>query len=318
MVYDTIIVGAGPAGFSAAIYAARREMKTLIISKDIGGQLMLASSIENYPGFEKIDSFKLTDNMSSHVKNLGVEIKTAEVQTIKKDGENFKLFTNNEEYTAKTIIAAMGLSPRRLAIKGEDEFAGKGVSYCSNCDGPLFKEKNVAVIGGGNSALDAAEVLSKIAKKVYLIHRSDDFKAFEALVNKVKNIENVEISLNNDIKEIIGSTKVEKIKVINKENEEEREIDVDGVFIEIGRIAHTDLFVDLVKLDERKQIIIDELCQTTQEGIFAAGDVTPVKFKQISIACGHGTIAALAAYQYLQLKQGKPSIISDRSPFRKK
>jgi len=318
MLYDTIIIGAGPAGFTAAIYAARREMKTLIISKDTGGQLILASSIENYPGFRKIDSFELTSKMEDHVKDLGVEIKLSEVQTIKKDGDNFVLYTNNEEFNAKTIIIAMGLSPRRLAIKGEDEFAGKGVSYCSNCDGPLFRDKAVAVIGGGNSALDAAEVLSKIASKVYLIHRSKEFKAFEALVSKVKSVEKIEILLNSDIKEILGSTKVEKIKVLNKDSEKTQEINVDGVFIEIGRVAHTDLFEGLVKLDERKQIVIDELCQTTQEGIFAAGDVTPVKFKQISIACGHGTIAALAAYQYLQLRQGKPSIISDRSPFRKK
>ena len=315
MVYDTIIIGAGPAGFSAAIYAARREMKTLIISKDIGGQLILASSIENYPGFKKIDSFELTNKMEEHVKDLGVEIKNAEVQIIKKNGDNFTLHTSNEEFNSKTVIVAMGLSPRRLAIQGEDEFTGKGVSYCSNCDGPLFRNKVVAVIGGGNSALDAAEVLSKIASKVYLVHRSDEFKAFEALVSKVENKDNIEIILNSDIKEILGSTKVEKIKI--KDNQEEKMIDVDGVFIEIGRIAHTDLFADLVKLDERKQIVIDELCQTTQPGIFAAGDVTPVKFKQISIACGHGTIAALAAYQYLQLKQGKSSIVSDRSPFRK-
>ncbi|MBL7058744.1 FAD-dependent oxidoreductase, partial [Patescibacteria group bacterium] len=238
MIYDTIIIGAGPAGFTAAIYAARREMKTLIISKDTGGQLILASSIENYPGFKKIDSFELTSKMEDHVKDLGVEIKISEVQTIKKDGDNFVLYTNNEEFTARTIIIAMGLSPRRLAIKGEDEFSGKGVSYCSNCDGPLFRNKVVAVIGGGNSALDAAEVLSKIASKVYLVHRSEEFKAFEALVNKVKSVENIEMVLNSDIKEIFGSTKVEKIKVLK--NDEEREIDVDGVFIEVGRIAHTD------------------------------------------------------------------------------
>lgn len=319
MAYDTIIIGAGPAGFSAAIYTARREMKTLILTKDIGGQLVLASSIENYPGFEQIDSFDLTKKMEDQTRNLGVEIKMEEVQKIEKDGQGeFNIYTAKEQYKAKTIIIAMGLMPRRLAIKGEERLAGKGVSYCSNCDGPIFRDKNIAVVGGGNSALDAAEVLSKIGKQIYLIHRSEEFKAFDALVNKVKSVDNIEMILNSEIEEIAGENKVEKIKVKNNQTNEERKIEVDAVFIEVGRVAHTDLFADLLKRDDRKQILIDENCKTSQEGIFAAGDVTQVAFKQITIASGQGTIAALEAYQYLQLKNGKRGIISDRSPFRKK
>lgn len=319
MIYDTLIIGAGPAGLTAAIYAARREMKTLIISKDVGGQLVWASYIENYPGFEKIDSFELIQKMQKHVENLKVEIKQDEVQKIEKlENDNFNIYTTKEKFEAKTIIIAAGLSPRRLAIKGEEDFSGKGVSYCSNCDGPLFRNKKIAVVGGGNSALDAAEILSKIGSEVYLIHRSESFKAFEALINKVKEQKNIKILLNSEPKEISGENKVEKIKILNTKTNEEQEIAVDGIFIEVGRVAHTDLFSDLAERDERKQILVDENCATSTPGVYAAGDVTQVAFKQISIASGEGTIAALSAYQYLQLKEGKKGIISDRSPVRKK
>ena len=317
---DTIIIGAGPAGVAAGIYTARREMKTLILSKDMGGQLALASSIENYPGFESIDSFELTTKMINHVKSFGVEVKVAEVKKIEKNEDGtFKLFTGKEELEAKTLIVAMGLSPRRLAIPGEEDFLGKGVSYCSTCDGPFYKKKTVAVVGGGNSALDSAEVLSKIAEKVYLIHRKSDFRGFESLVQKVQDTPNIELVLESTVTEISGETLVNKIKVKKVDGDEEREINVNGIFIEVGRVAHTDLVKDLIERDEKKQLVVDERCNTKTPGVFAAGDVTTVPFKQISIACGQATIAALSAYQYLQLKDGKkPGIILDRSPVRKK
>ncbi|MFH1822139.1 MAG: thioredoxin-disulfide reductase, partial [Patescibacteria group bacterium] len=304
--YDTIIIGLGPAGLTAAIYAARREMKVLIIGKELGGQLVWASEIENYPGFKSINSFELIEKMKDQVVNLRVEINNNEVKgIIKLENGGFILKTEKQEYKAMTIIIAMGLSPRRLAIPGEQELTGKGVSYCANCDGPFYKEKIVAVVGGGNSALDAAELLSKIAKKVYLIHRRDEFRGFEALVEEVKKRDNIEMEICCELQEIIGKEKVEKIRLINNQINEMKEIVVDGVFIEIGRIAHTDLISNLVKRDEKNQIVINEKCQTSTEGIFAAGDVTTVPFKQITIGTGQGTIAALAAYEYLQLKQGK-------------
>ena len=218
--YDTIIIGQGPAGFTASIYAARREMKTMLIGKEIGGQLSMASEIENYPGFKSIQSFELVSRMREQVENLGVEIKNEEVKRIKKTKEGFDIFTEQEAFQAKTVIIAIGLAPRRLAIKGERELTGRGVSYCANCDGPFYKEKIVAVVGGGNSALDAAEVLSKIAKKVYLVHRRQEFTAFEALVDEVKTKNNIEMVLDSEIEEIIGQDKVEKIKVKNKINNE--------------------------------------------------------------------------------------------------
>ena len=312
--YDTIIIGAGPAGITAAIYAARREMKTLIIAKEVGGQMVIASDIENYPGFNKINNYDLILKFQEQVKNLGVEIKNTEIKKVEKEGDKFILFSENEKFEAKTVITTVGLMPRRLYIKGEEEFIGKGVSYCANCDGPFFKGKTVVVVGGGNAALDAAEVLSKMANKVYLIHRRDEFRGFEVLVEKVKKQENIEILLNSEIKEIKGEEKVKNIVVINKELSKKTEIAVDGVFVEVGRVASVNLVNGLVELNEKNEIVVDEKCASKTEGLFVAGDVTQVPFKQITIASGQGTIAALAAYQYLQLKDGKNvNIVFDRS-----
>jgi thioredoxin-disulfide reductase len=301
--YDTIIIGAGPAGMTAGIYAARREMSALIIGKEPGGQIMWASEIENYPGFRSIENYELISKMQHHVTDLGVGIKNEEVKKIEKgENNNFKLTTNGDIFYSKTVIIAMGLSPRRLEIPGEKEFAGKGVTYCANCDAPFYKGKDVAVIGGGNSALDAAEYLSKIANKVYLVHRREEFRGFETLIDEVKNKDNIELVLNSEVKNITGEETVEKIKVYNKKEGADSEIEVQGVFIEIGRIAKTDLVGSFVERNESSQIKVNDLCETATPGVFAAGDVTTVPFKQITIACGQGTIAALAAYQYLQEK----------------
>ncbi|MFH1233689.1 MAG: thioredoxin-disulfide reductase [Patescibacteria group bacterium] len=298
--YDTIIIGSGGAGMTAGIYAVRRKMKTLIIGQQVGGQIIWASTIENYPGFKSIGSFELIQKMEDQVKSLGVEIKTEEVKEIIKKKDVFLIITDKGEYQARTVIMAMGLSPRWLNIPGEKELTGKGVSYCANCDGPLFRNKVVAVVGGGNAALDAAEILSKIARQVFLIHRNDHFRGFEALIAKVQQRDNIEIIFNSQIKEIIGQNKLEKIKIINSKTANIKEINIDGMFIEIGRQAYTEIVAGLVKLDDNKKIIIDLDCQTSQLGIFAAGDVTQTSFNQIVIACGQGAIAALSAYRYLQ------------------
>jgi len=311
--YDTIIIGTGPAGMTAAIYAARREMKLLLIGKEIGGQIVYAGEVENYPGIKSIPGYGLIAKMREHVDANNVKIINDEVKRVEKKANGaFIVQTSKEQFLTKTVIVAMGLSPRRIAIPGETEFSGKGVSYCANCDGPLFKNKTVAVVGGGNAALDAAEVLSKIAKQVYLIHRSESFRGFEVLVDEVKTRPNIEMLLNSEVKEIIGKERLEKIVVENSQTKEKKELMVDGLFIEIGRIAHTDLVAHLVSRDEKNQIIVNEKCETTTPGIFAAGDTTNIAFKQISIAVGQGTIAALAAYQYLQLKSGKSGMVLDR------
>lgn len=299
--YDVIIIGSGPAGMTAGIFAVRRELKTLIIGQTVGGQLVWANEIENYPGFETIKSFELITRMKDQTIKAGVEFKEDEVKKIEKTIEgNFLLYTGRETFEAHSVIVAMGLSPRRLAAPGEIEFSGRGVSYCANCDGPFYKGKNIAIIGGGNSALDAAEFMSKIAKQVYLIHRNDSFKAFDTLVDEVKTRDNIEILLNTEIKNIVGSSKVEKIQLINTKNNQEREIELDGVFVEVGRIASTDLVNDFADRNDKNQIIVNAKMETKTPGFFAAGDVTNCEFKQIPVAMGQGTIAALATYQYLQ------------------
>ncbi len=304
--YDLIIIGAGPAGLTAAIYATRREMKTLIIGRELGGQMIWASEIENYPGFEKVSSLELINKMKEQVLKFGAELISDEVKKIEKteDG-HFLLYTNREKFAAKTVLVAMGLSPRRLAVPGETEFNGKGVSYCANCDGPFYRGKTVAVIGGGNSALDAAEVLSKIAKEVYLLHRQDHFRAFESLVDTIKNRPNIVSLLSTEIKGIFGTEKVNKIKVFNNKTKEEKDISLEGIFIEIGRIASTDLVEEFVERNEKDQIVVNTQGETKTPGLFAAGDVTVGEFKQITIAMGQATTAVLSAYQYLQLKAGK-------------
>ena len=304
--YDLIIIGSGPAGMTAGIYAARREMKTLIIGRELGGQMVWANEIENYPGFEKINSFELINKIKQQTVNFGVEMKNDEVKKIERTAEGgFLLYTNRETFEAKTVIIAMGLAPRRLAVPGEIEFNGRGVSYCANCDGPFYKNKVVAVIGGGNSALDAAEVLSKMASQVYLIHRNESFKAFDTLVEEVKNRNNIKILLNTEIKQLMGDKNLAKISIINNKNNQEESIALDGVFVEVGRIASTDLVADLVERNDKSQIIINSQTETKTPGLFAAGDVTDTEFKQITIAMGQATIAALSAYRYLQLQDKK-------------
>jgi thioredoxin-disulfide reductase len=301
--YDVIIIGSGPAGVAAAIYTVRREMKTLVIGQEVGGQIIWAGEIENYPGFKNITNFELISRFREQIINVGAELKEAEVQKIKKIGDVFKIFTSRETFEAKTVIIATGLSPRRLEIPGEIEFNGKGVSYCANCDGPLYKGKTVAVVGSGNSALDAAELMSKIASKVYLLVRGDKLKGFDSLVDEIYARENIEVLLNTQVTNITGENSVKAIKIKNTIDNLEKELSIDGIFVEIGRIAKTDLVAEFVDRDNGNQIIINERCETKTPGIFAAGDVTTVEFKQITIAMGQATIAALVAYQYLQLKK---------------
>jgi alkyl hydroperoxide reductase subunit F len=301
MIYDVIIIGSGPAGMTAGIYAVRREMKTLIIGREPGGQLIWANEIENYPGFESIKSFELIERIKSQASKAGVDFLQEEVKEIKKTSAgNFFLKAGQDTFESRTVIIAMGLSPRRLAIPGEAELNGRGVSFCANCDGPFYKDKVVAVVGGGNSAVDAAEVMSKIARQVYLIHRGATLKAFDALVNKVKSQSNIEIIPDSEVKQIKGSQKVEGVVIVDNASKTEREIVLNGVFIEVGRIASTDLVAGLVELNDFRQIIVNHRGETKTPGLFAAGDVTDAEFKQITVAMGQATVAALSAYQYLQ------------------
>jgi thioredoxin-disulfide reductase len=304
--YDVIIVGGAAAGLTAGLYAGRRALKSLVLTKTIGGQASLTTEIENYPGVEIIGGAVLMNQFKTQTEKFGAEIKMTEVAEIKKTESGFSVKTLDGEFESLSLILAFGLSHRKLNVPGEKELAGKGVTYCATCDGPLFRNKIVAVVGGGNSAFDAAEFLADICQKVYLIVRTDQYKAEQVLIDAVKNKANVEILNFTEIKEIVGERKVEKIKVINNQTNEEREIELNGVFIEAGYVTQTEMVKDLVALDEKGQIIIDNECKTNVVGIFAAGDVTNAPFKQVVISAGEGAKAALSANRYVKdLKGGE-------------
>jgi thioredoxin reductase (NADPH) len=304
--YDVIIVGAGPAGLTAGIYTSRRALKTLIISRGLGGQAALAFTVENYPGYLAINGFELMKKFEEQAKKFGVEFIYDEVLDIKPKDKVYVVKTRNKEFEAKAVILASGKIPRKLDVHGEEKFDGKGISYCATCDLPMFKNKTIAVVGGGNSALDAALYGSEIAKRVYLIHRRDQFRGFESLVREVKKKKNIELVLSSVVTEFKGDKFLKSVVVKNVATGKSKEIPVDGCFIEIGWVVQTDWLRDLVKLDENGQIVINQNCETyypdgsaVRPGIFAAGDVTTVPFKQIVVSAGEGSKAALQAYNYL-------------------
>lgn len=306
--YDIIVVGGGPSGLTAALFSARRTLKTLILSKDLGGQMAATNDIENYPGFEKmVNGFELATKMKKQAEKFGTEFKLATVNKIEKIAENnFKvIYNNNISAEAHCVILAFGLTPRNLNVPGEKEFQGKGVTYCANCDGPLCKNKIAAVVGGGNSALDAADYLSRIASKTYLIHRRDKFRGEEVLVNEIIRNNKIEIIYNSVVTEIKGKKVVEKIVVKNIKDNTIKEIPINSIFVEVGRIAFTEFLTGLVELNEKKEIVVDANGATSCPGIFSCGDVSSVHIKQIAVATGEGVKAALAVYTYLLRKRGQ-------------
>ena len=309
--YDIVIIGGSAAGLTAAIFATRREMKTLVVTKDIGGQMSDTPLIENYPGFDQVDGPGLAKRLEAQAKKYGADVLMEEVVRVEQkeyptEGKVFVVHTKDgNEYAGRTLLLAMGKTPRSLKAPGEEEFLGKGVSYCANCDGPLFRDKTVAVVGGGNSAFDAALFLAKIATKVYLVHRRDEFRAFESTVAQLGEQPNVEFVLNATIEGIKGDKFVNAITVKNKVDSSTRNIAVDGVFVEIGSIVETEFVKHLVERDETGHIKINNCCEASTPGVFAAGDVTTVPFKQIAVAAGDGCKAALAAYNYLHNIENK-------------
>jgi thioredoxin reductase (NADPH) len=310
-IYDVIIIGAGPAGLTSAIYTTRKRMKTLVISKNIGGQTSITFSIENYPGFNNIDGYELMKNFEEQAKKFGAEIVFGDVYEINRENNTFVIRSNSHIYKSRTLILAFGKTPRDMKVPGEEDFKGKGVSYCATCDAPLFNNKVVAVVGGGNSALESSLLFAKMAKKVYLIHRRDEFRGDAILVERVMKEKKIEIILNSVPVEVGGTKFVNSFIIKNVKTEKTRELKLDGIFVEIGYEVKTDTVKDLVKLNKNNEIIVNVFCETSHPGIFAAGDVTDVPYKQIVIAAGEGAKAGMSAYNYLQKMNGKDVIIGD-------
>ncbi|MBC8501254.1 MAG: FAD-dependent oxidoreductase [DPANN group archaeon] len=309
-VYDVIIVGGGAAGMTAGIYTGRKNLKTLIISMDVGGQTSIPSNIENYPGFDGINGYEMMMKFQAQAMKWGAEMITGKVKKIdKKKDRTFKVgVTSGETYDARAIILAFGKTPLSLGIPGEEKFMGKGVSTCVTCDAPLYRDKTVAVVGGGNSALGGTWELSSLAKKIYLIHRRDEFRGDEVEVERVKKQDNIDIVLSHIPIEVKGDQFVEGLVVEDVNTKKQKTLEVDGVFVEIGFKVDSEFVGHLVKRNEQKEIITNLNCETSQPGIFACGDVSDVIFKQTVISAGEGAKAALQCYHYLSGAKGKVSI----------
>jgi thioredoxin-disulfide reductase len=303
--YDTIIIGGGPAGLTAAIYASRRSLKTLVITQDIGGQAAKTFDVENYPGISYTTGAALTKTMQSQAETFGAEIKFEEAKSLEKNKEIFLVKTVLGKYEAKTIIIASGKKPKELGIPGENDFKGKGVTYCATCDAPFFRNKTVVVVGGNNSALSAAIHCSKIAEKVYIVHRSA-LSGERIMIDKAKSSKNIEIILPDEIESIGGDEVVKSIKLKSG-----KAIKTSGVIIEVGYTIDSSLFSNLVKTNDKNQIIIDIFQSTSVPGIFAAGDLTEAPYKQIVIAAGEGAKAALSSYDYIMKQENKKGIVGD-------
>jgi len=299
-IYDVLIVGGGPAGMTAGLYAGRKNLKTILISQDLGGQALWTLTIENFMGYLSISGPDLMAKFQRQISSSGIRIRVPdEAVELKKESALFVIKTKfGGEYRGKTVIVATGKRPKRLDVPGEKELTGRGVSYCVTCDAPLFTNKSVAVIGGGNSAVSAALDLSKLASKVYLVARSA-LKADPILIEKLGKEEKVTVLLGFLPKEILGKERVVGIVVKDQKKGEEKEISLDGVFVEVGLVPNTDFLKGLLAVNELGEIIVNCNCETSEEGVFACGDVTNVSGKQIIIACGEGAKAALAAYRYL-------------------
>lgn len=300
-VYELIILGAGPAGMTAAVYSARKRLDTLLISHNVGGQVILTSDIENYMGYQYITGPELINKFQEQVRQfpIAIDIWEEASKLIVEEGIFAINTSGGKKFRGRAVIIITGKRSRPLNVPGEKEFVGRGLSYCATCDAPLFGGMEVAVIGGGNSALTAVNDLLKIARKIYLINIFDSLQGDPVLIEKAKASDKVEFFLGYEVKEIRGENRVEGIVIHAKETGEEKNLKVNGVFIEIGLIPNTEFVRDVVELNQAGEIVVDCGCKTSVSGIFAAGDVTTVPEKQIIVAAGEGAKAALSAYRYL-------------------
>jgi len=300
--FDVIIAGAGPAGLTAALYCVRKNLKTLIISPDIGGQALESWNIENYMGYRMITGDDLMAKFEEQIRELDIRVELDQIQSLLPTSGGFAIKTvSDQEFKGKTVILAQGKKPRKLGVPKEDQFIGRGLSVCATCDGPLFRDKVVGVVGGGNSALTTALEMSGIAKEVHLIVRSS-IRADAVYTSQYAQRQNIITYTGYEITELSGEDRLSEVVIKNRETGEEKKLKLDGLFTEIGWIPNTSFVDGLLKLNEQKEIEIDINCRTSAPGIFAAGDVTAISGKQIIIACGEGAKAALSAFDYLMTR----------------
>jgi thioredoxin reductase (NADPH) len=301
--YDVVIIGGGIAGFSAAMYTGRMKMKTLVIVETRGGTIILTNNITNWPGIKQTDGMSLAAQIEAHAKEYNPDIVDAKAVKAEKTDSGFRVTTADDKaYEGASLIVATGATPRKLDIPGEKEFEGKGVHTCALCDGLFYKDKEIAVIGGSDSAAKEALLLTQWAKKVYIIYRKEQIRAEPINLEKVLSSEKIEIINNTNVTEFVGKDKVEGL-ILDNEYNGSKEFPIEGVFVEIGHTPNSDLAKQLgAKLDQKGQIIIDRAAKTNVEGLFAAGDVVNTGFKQAIVGAGEAVLAAYSAYEHIQKK----------------
>ena len=299
MTYDVVIIGGGVSGLGAAIYAGRFELKTVVISEKPGGTITLTDDIANYPGFKQIAGLDLADKLEEHAKDYNIEFIGRKVDKIEKTKQIFKITAGEDEYQSKTVIFATGTEWKKLGVSGEKEYTGKGVHYCALCDGAFYKDKIVGIVGGSDSAAKEALLLTKFAKKVFIIYRKETIRAEPITLKRVQENDKIEIINNTNVTEIKGDKFVTSV-ILDKEHNGSTEFQLDGIFIDIGHLALSDLAKELgVKLNDKGEIKTNRDAETNVKGVFAAGDVADNKFKQAITGVAEGVIAAYNAYEYL-------------------
>lgn len=309
-VYDVVIIGGGPAGLTAAIYTSRALLKTVLIaSTSIAGQATRAGNIENYPGFsEGISGFDLVSRFRKHAEDAGTGFISSDVTAVKrvkfKDEAVWEITDSSEVYLSRSLIIASGARPRQLDVKGENEFLGKGVSYCAVCDGAFFKNKKIVVVGGGNSAVEEALFLTRFASKVTLIHRRSTLRADRMYQERAKADKKIDFRMKSVVREITGETKVQAVKLLNLDTNEEHMLECEGVFISAGLVPNTAFIKDNVKLDENGYVKVDMDMKTSQVGIFACGDCRKTSLRQVVSACADGAMAGYSAQKYVEEMKG--------------
>lgn len=295
MLYDIIIIGGGCAGLTASIYAARAGKEVLVFESDaVGGQISTSPKVENFPSIKQISGAEFSDNLLAQATSFGAKLVAEKVAEIK-DGETKTVITSGGEYECKRLIIATGVKHRKLGADGEEDYEGKGVSYCAVCDGMFFRDADVAVIGGGDSAVITSLYLSNICKKVYHIHRRDEFRAESYRVNELKTKSNVELVLSSNISSFEGDDFLQAVIVENVNTKEQRKLEIDGLFISIGYSPDSEIFKDVIALDNEGYIIAGEDCKTSADGIYAAGDCRAKSLRQLTTAAADGSVAAVSA-----------------------